>query len=117
MCTVVHSCTQLAISTSNMENATRGLTYYYKDITSLLCITEVYRILLTQKTTLLPNMLLGHRLTEIIDYKWSTINYVARVLSQHKISVFSLKNKQLQSLLSVQYNSPLNAGQSQCHTM
>lgn len=43
-CAAARSCTQLAISTSNTDNATRGLTYYYKDITSLLCMTEVYRI-------------------------------------------------------------------------
>lgn len=42
---------------------------------------------------------------------------VATVLSQQRTSVFSVKNTQLQSLLSAQHNSPLNAGQSQCCTM
>lgn len=45
LCTcAVCSCTQLVIETRNVENATRGLTYYYKDITAFLCIMEVYRI-------------------------------------------------------------------------
>lgn len=72
---------------------------------------SITKILLnTEKTPLLPNMLL-------FDWIWSTIHCVARVLSQQRISVFSVKNKQLQSLLSVQHNSPLNAGQSRYHTM